>query len=116
MYSMWLAFAVSAAGILPTAGASSCVCRNSQESRRLHSARIIPRWFGHSQLLRRTHRLWNCAIADYDFYLLADNSDIHHLALGDHRSEEHTSELQSLRHLVCRLLLEKKKLTLIYIE
>src|ERR1035441_4888105 len=25
-----------------------------------------------------------------------------------HRSEEHTSELQSLRHLVCRLLLEKK--------
>src|SRR5262245_62655093 len=28
------------------------------------------------------------------------------------RSEEHTSELQSLRHLVCRLLLEKKKTTL----
>src|SRR5437899_10027347 len=27
----------------------------------------------------------------------------------DDRSEEHTSELQSLRHLVCRLLLEKKK-------
>src|SRR5438045_7162452 len=26
----------------------------------------------------------------------------------DERSEEHTSELQSLRHLVCRLLLEKK--------
>src|SRR5438045_7735818 len=30
------------------------------------------------------------------------------VALFD-RSEEHTSELQSLRHLVCRLLLEKKK-------
>src|SRR5205814_9450650 len=30
---------------------------------------------------------------------------------ADHRSEEHTSELQSLRHLVCRLLLEKKKKT-----
>src|ERR1035438_9361401 len=35
------------------------------------------------------------------------------VAVGDeqflirHRSEEHTSELQSLRHLVCRLLLEK---------
>src|SRR5262245_40543106 len=28
---------------------------------------------------------------------------------GGTRSEEHTSELQSLRHLVCRLLLEKKK-------
>src|SRR5438045_6993916 len=26
------------------------------------------------------------------------------------RSEEHTSELQSLRHLVCRLLLEKKNI------
>src|SRR5262245_64262205 len=25
------------------------------------------------------------------------------------RSEEHTSELQSLRHLVCRILLDKKK-------
>src|SRR5436853_3098893 len=30
-------------------------------------------------------------------------------AIVDQRSEEHTSELQSLRHLVCRLLLEKKK-------
>src|SRR5205814_2680325 len=30
------------------------------------------------------------------------------------RSEEHTSELQSLRHLVCRLLLEKKKQTTIF--
>src|SRR5437899_5742524 len=28
---------------------------------------------------------------------------------SEQRSEEHTSELQSLRHLVCRLLLEKKK-------
>src|SRR5438045_4487854 len=28
--------------------------------------------------------------------------------LSSNRSEEHTSELQSLRHLVCRLLLEKK--------
>src|SRR5258708_31331374 len=29
-----------------------------------------------------------------------------------HRSEEHTSELQSPDHLVCRLLLEKKKTTI----
>src|SRR2546425_9107814 len=28
---------------------------------------------------------------------------------NQHRSEEHTSELQSLAYLVCRLLLEKKK-------
>src|SRR2546422_4176393 len=33
-------------------------------------------------------------------------------AQGFHRSEEHTSELQSRLHLVCRLLLEKKKYTL----
>src|SRR3712207_8516151 len=29
--------------------------------------------------------------------------------LDEHRSEEHTSELQSRQYLVCRLLLEKKK-------
>src|ERR1035438_2321419 len=31
------------------------------------------------------------------------------------RSEEHTSELQSLRHLVCRLLLEKKSVLFWYV-
>src|SRR2546429_2206320 len=31
-------------------------------------------------------------------------------AAPEHRSEEHTSELQSRLHLVCRLLLEKKKI------
>src|SRR5205814_9807421 len=47
---------------------------------------------------------------------LAWNADGSRLAFGTEdgeagvRSEEHTSELQSLRHLVCRLLLEKKKL------
>src|SRR5947199_7727869 len=35
---------------------------------------------------------------------------IHRAVDALHRSEEHTSELQSLRHLVCRLLLEKKKI------
>src|SRR2546430_9929600 len=34
---------------------------------------------------------------------------VHHLAPADPRSEEHTSELQSQSNLVCRLLLEKKK-------
>src|SRR2546422_4175167 len=33
------------------------------------------------------------------------------LLSGEPRSEEHTSELQSRLHLVCRLLLEKKKAT-----
>src|SRR2546422_8566332 len=34
---------------------------------------------------------------------------VHPAAGGADRSEEHTSELQSRLHLVCRLLLEKKK-------
>src|SRR5436853_5305763 len=38
------------------------------------------------------------------YFSTSDNSDPR-----TSRSEEHTSELQSLRHLVCRLLLEKKK-------
>src|SRR5690348_17785639 len=33
----------------------------------------------------------------------------HPMIVGEARSEEHTSELQSPVHLVCRLLLEKKK-------
>src|SRR5947207_8971788 len=37
--------------------------------------------------------------------------DDHEQALRAHRSEEHTSELQSHSDLVCRLLLEKKKST-----
>src|SRR2546429_4942751 len=38
---------------------------------------------------------------------IADHADIKVVAYT--RSEEHTSELQSRLHLVCRLLLEKKK-------
>src|SRR2546425_5239981 len=37
------------------------------------------------------------------------DSSIPLLVLARDRSEEHTSELQSLAYLVCRLLLEKKK-------
>src|SRR5574339_1304156 len=37
---------------------------------------------------------------------------VHHLPRGPNRSEEHTSELQSPGELVCRLLLEKKKITI----
>src|SRR2546425_7996516 len=37
--------------------------------------------------------------------------DIRGGTVTGHRSEEHTSELQSLAYLVCRLLLEKKKKT-----
>src|SRR5258705_10312153 len=46
------------------------------------------------------------SIEDYH-YATFTNEDSYHF--DDLRSEEHTSEIQSLRHLVCRLLLEKKK-------
>src|SRR2546429_965274 len=49
--------------------------------------------------------------ADADFFDIHRDNAGDHLTFGygSHRSEEHTSELQSRLHLVCRLLLEKKK-------
>src|SRR2546429_7014409 len=50
----------------------------------------------------------NCAWGD----ILVSQSETSARRLADYRrrrSEEHTSELQSRLHLVCRLLLEKKK-------
>src|SRR2546422_7930160 len=38
-----------------------------------------------------------------------EEANLEHVARVEGRSEEHTSELQSRLHLVCRLLLEKKK-------
>src|SRR5690554_7325174 len=45
------------------------------------------------------------ALLAIPFFILAGNI----MNSGGIRSEEHTSELQSRPHLVCRLLLEKKK-------
>src|SRR5437870_11471432 len=42
-------------------------------------------------------------------YRPSDDRRVVHVRVIDERSEEHTSELQSRGHLVCRLLLEKKK-------
>src|SRR5258705_7298756 len=53
---------------------------------------------------------WAAGCDRTEFHLAA-RSDLHVRASAGRpaaRSEEHTSELQSLRHLVCRLLLEKK--------
>src|SRR5207244_8853558 len=47
-------------------------------------------------------------IAQYP-YMDATRVGIFGTSAGAYRSEEHTSELQSPDHLVCRLLLEKKK-------
>src|SRR2546425_2760077 len=44
------------------------------------------------------------------------NLRLQYLGSRTKRSEEHTSELQSLAYLVCRLLLEKKKNDVIYLH
>src|SRR5205814_8103555 len=67
--------------------------------------------FPYTTLFRSSHNkdgaLLHCARREgYARALRAREGLVHILHV---RSEEHTSELQSLRHLVCRLLLEKKK-------
>src|SRR5258705_1871531 len=54
---------------------------------------------------RRPLLVWDVDGHDLEEQQSRDPEDAHLCV----RSEEHTSELQSLRHLVCRLLLEKKK-------
>src|SRR5258708_18364998 len=55
---------------------------------------------------RATERRETAALSCSQLLLLVSRHE------GLHRSEEHTSELQSPDHLVCRLLLEKKKTNL----
>src|SRR5256884_6575108 len=65
-----------------------------------------------------------CALPIFDLYGAANSTaaaansatetsaktvEVSRLRVSNARSEEHTSELQSRLHLVCRLLLEKKK-------
>src|SRR5690349_15225329 len=50
---------------------------------------------------------WKLETSDAMVLITPPEGDSHHRVGG--RSEEHTSELQSRRDLVCRLLLEKKK-------
>src|SRR5205823_12437670 len=63
-----------------------------------------------STLARQSWSLFSFCLMKNHYHLLVrtPNTD---LSAGMHfvRSEEHTSELQSLAYLVCRLLLEKKK-------
>src|SRR5438093_7546411 len=56
---------------------------------------------------RRTRDCGNCVVADRRGNGEGDSRTTNRQ--GKSRSEEHTSELQSLTNLVCRLLLEKKK-------
>src|SRR5436853_1639789 len=68
--------------------------------------------FLHESQLRQIHGnifARNAYIQSWGCHTGEEMSGWWYRATGTMRSEEHTSELQSLRHLVCRLLLEKKK-------
>src|SRR5205809_7067165 len=66
-----------------------------------------------SRALSRREASWLRALPKKVSYLSAVEAWIlGSLSLG--RSEEHTSELQSRLHLVCRLLLEKKKIFVLH--
>src|SRR2546425_8139701 len=54
-------------------------------------------------------QLVNAVLSRHNFILLGLRGQAKSRILRQLRSEEHTSELQSLAYLVCRLLLEKKK-------
>src|SRR3712207_8905186 len=78
--------------------------------RRLHDHRELAQRKGHQR--EPWHRVR--PLHDGDLCLhhgRADGGGLErrHRGLAVHRSEEHTSELQSRQYLVCRLLLEKKK-------
>src|SRR3712207_7419949 len=65
----------------------------------------------HAQALQHPHRLAvevHRARARVGVAVAVEHGD------GHARSEEHTSELQSRQYLVCRLLLEKKKILLFF--
>src|SRR2546425_4547040 len=57
------------------------------------------------EVIRRPHEI----VVEVELVRLA--AEAAHALHARERSEEHTSELQSLAYLVCRLLLEKKKTT-----
>src|SRR5205814_7472217 len=59
-------------------------------------------------------RLGWCLFVDRPQAIEQEMVDVIAAVEAEPRSEEHTSELQSLRHLVCRLLLEKKKIKILH--
>src|SRR2546425_7053551 len=63
---------------------------------------------GAADFLERRRELVRLDVVGLDLVLL-EQLDLREGLQGADRSEEHTSELQSLAYLVCRLLLEKKK-------
>src|SRR5207244_13594028 len=84
--------------LTPKQGPVQCTCRAAAS--RLSKRPAAPRAPGAG--LRPRHRPHD--LLGQILFLLAEHAHLAALQLG--RSEEHTSELQSPDHLVCRLLLE----------
>src|SRR5258708_20747666 len=86
---------------------SQCSCLNSTSGRRREPARLIYLWGSPTSEMGQSRKFCDVRVTS----ALPLKADIHrkawHVAKVP-RSEEHTSELQSPDHLVCRLLLEKK--------
>src|SRR5438874_3286475 len=59
----------------------------------------------------RKHNHSSASVFPQQFPGEVDSASVRQFDVRDDRSEEHTSELQSRRDLVCRLLLEKKNTT-----
>src|SRR5690625_6353660 len=75
---------------------------NLQQFPHARTSRAIQLQINHPLLIHRTHA------QKYGYLLKVLVCELTPVLRSKHRSEEHTSELQSRGHLVCRLLLEKK--------
>src|SRR5690625_5786133 len=84
--------------------------KNSRSSSGLFSSHplLLPHFLSSPQgITAKTKSSGSAMRATMEIY--GSGSQLQPGLLSRHRSEEHTSELQSRGHLVCRLLLEKKK-------
>src|SRR3989441_4911242 len=95
----------SACEAFPTASSkySSCLASSSSSSDQLSGRRNSSIF---SMMVRRT---WSSCSEDVSAFPSSWKTATSPFSRCSERSEEHTSELQSLAYLVCRLLLEKKK-------
>src|SRR5437660_4818718 len=88
-----------------------CGCRDANHfTRDGHYRRALETGWGHIEGLRVP--MLECQCCGHDVvctYTILEKYRRFWLDMDQQRSEEHTSELQSRGHLVCRLLLEKKK-------
>src|SRR5690625_994649 len=99
-------------GVISFHEVATAICGFTQSSSPMPTARSMPRAAVASRpsVTSRDRGLMSGEVVSVSMLMQACYARFQH----PHRSEEHTSELQSRGHLVCRLLLEKKKKTRTY--